>query len=74
MYSRGVCGRSTQGYEGLRRPPLIDATDPTRGFYDSCFNNARDMTIIFDNSQVYPDYIVYFDHYTDDYDYEDDDF
>jgi len=74
LYSRGVCGRATQGYRGLRRPPSIDPRDPTSGFYDSCFNDARDMTIIFDNSQVYPDYIVYFDYETDDYDYEYDDF
>ena len=74
MYSRGVCGCATQGYAGLRRPPLIDPRDPSRGFYDCCFNNVRDMTIIFDNSQVYPEYIVNFD-YNIDYDHgEDDDF
>ena len=74
MYSRGVCGRATQGHEGLRRPPLIDPRDPSTGFYDSCYNDFKDMTIIFDNSQVYPEYIVDFNFNMDDYYDEDDDF
>lgn len=67
VYSRGVCGRATQGYKGLRRPPLIDPRDPSTGFYDSCYNDAKNMTIIFDNSQVYPQYIVDFDFNIDNY-------
>ena len=61
IYTRTVCGKSTVGRQGLTRPPPIDPNDIHKGLYNSCTNSDQDMFIIFENSQVYPEYIVYFE-------------
>jgi len=61
IYTLGVCGRATKGQPGYRRPPFIDPKDWSKGLFDSCYDRKNgDMVVIFENSQVYPEYIVYF--------------
>ena len=61
ILSRAICGRSTQGNEELCRPPYIDPNDPSKGFFDSCTNQAKDIFVIFDNAQIYPEYLIEFE-------------
>ena len=61
VYALGVCGRATAGRSGMRRPPFIDPNDTSKGLFDSCYNyKDGDMVIIFDNAQVFPEYVIYY--------------
>lgn len=57
---RAAVGSVALGATGLRRPPPKDPKKPTLDLYDSCANSTTDATIrvFFNNSQVYPEYIV----------------
>jgi len=48
------------GKKGLNRPPFIDPNDESKGLYESCTNETKDMFIFFENSQIYPEYIIYY--------------
>ena len=62
IYSRAICGRSTPGRGGLKRPPYIDPKDINKGLYDSCVGGQDGSSfVIFDNSQVYPEYVLFYD-------------
>merc|ERR1719228_920492 len=62
VYTRAVCGRSTPGRGGLKRPPYIDSNDMNKGLYDSCVGGEDGSSfVIFDNPQVYPEYVLYYD-------------
>lgn len=58
--ARVLVGDYTKGEPEYKRPPAKDAKNPASDLYDSCVNKMSDpeMFIIFDNSQVYPEYIV----------------
>ena len=62
IYTRAICGRSTPGRGGLKRPPYIDPKDINKGLYDSCVGGQDGSSfVIFDNSQVYPEYVLFYD-------------
>jgi len=62
IYTRAICGRSTPGRGGLKRPPYIDPNDINKGLYDSCVGGQDGSSfVIFDNSQVYPEYVLFYD-------------
>lgn len=62
IYTLAICGRSTPGRGGLKRPPYIDPKDINKGLYDSCVGGQDGSSfVIFDNSQVYPEYVLYYD-------------
>jgi hypothetical protein len=46
------------GIPGLRRPPPLNAKKPDR-LYDSV-GKAGSMYVVFENSQAYPEYVIYF--------------
>jgi hypothetical protein len=53
-------GRFAQGYAGLTRPPPLDSDDMDGPLYDSVVDNPARPTMyaVFNNSQVYPLYLV----------------
>ncbi|KAL3862312.1 hypothetical protein ACJMK2_008290 [Sinanodonta woodiana] len=57
---RVLAGDYTAGNENYRRPPLKDPQNPHGDLYDSCVNDVikPSIFVIFDNCQVYPEYVV----------------
>ncbi|KAK3600069.1 hypothetical protein CHS0354_009688 [Potamilus streckersoni] len=55
-----LAGDYTTGDRNYRRPPLKDPDNPHGDLYDSCVDNVKNPNIfvIFDNCQVYPEYII----------------
>ena len=60
IYSKAICGRSTIGTQGMKRPPPVNSGDLSKGLYDSCTNPQKDIYVFFENVQIYPEYIIYF--------------
>jgi len=51
-----ICGSSTNGKHGLRRPP-----EKNKGIlYDSVTNGGKSVYVVFDNNQAYPEYLIEF--------------
>ncbi|XP_070560663.1 protein mono-ADP-ribosyltransferase PARP12-like [Ptychodera flava] len=58
--ARVLVGEFTKGHKELVKPPPKNANDPLGDLYDSCVNNVNNPStyVIFESSQVYPEYII----------------
>ncbi|ESP02421.1 hypothetical protein LOTGIDRAFT_138477, partial [Lottia gigantea] len=59
LVARVVCGRSTNGYSGLTRPPS-DPSDAKNRLFNSVTDRSESPQIycIFDSAQSYPEYLI----------------
>jgi len=56
LLCRVICGSTTNGKHGLRRPP-----EKSHGvLYDSVTNAGKSVYVVFDNNQAYPEYLIEF--------------
>ncbi|XP_050401607.2 protein mono-ADP-ribosyltransferase PARP12-like [Patella vulgata] len=61
--ARVLLGDYTKGQKSFRRPPLKDLSNPSSDLYDSCVDDMNEprIFILFNNNQVYPEYLVTFE-------------
>lgn len=58
---RVACGADTEGKHGMKRPPKRPGKGDANNLYDSVSRGKpKNMYVVFDNAQAYPEYIVHY--------------
>ncbi|XP_060608587.1 protein mono-ADP-ribosyltransferase PARP14-like [Ruditapes philippinarum] len=64
-YSRVLTGEYTTGEHGLRQPPAKPVGGP-HNLYDSVIDDHDEMFVVFNDTQAYPEYLLFFKEFFDD--------
>ena len=63
--ARVLTGRQTEGHQNHFKPERVDPDDPRSQRFDSCTDKSGHVHVIFDSSQVYPEFIIEYEREAD---------